>query len=340
MKTTMTNKDKDSHYFQLHIDDDETENTHNKSTQIESEKELNSLSLSDKPFVEPAPEPEEFSNVQNSKPQIDVQPAQLPITNEKYQQKEVKSSNKNDTSQAVGSSKWKDTLYSISYSLFFFITGFIILNWSAISQRANHFYRELTGQNKNTPLTQLVDDLPGEQGVSRGESDAIDAVPDLDLELAPLEDRIIIPRISQNIPIVRISTDSLIKRDWTALENEMQDALQNGVVHYPGTSLPGQHGNVVVTGHSSYFPWDPGRFKDVFALLHDVEVGDKVVIYYKQQKYIYEIDEIEVVTPDDIDVLKQTPEDTLTLITCTPVGTNLKRLIVKAKPIAKNLQSL
>jgi LPXTG-site transpeptidase (sortase) family protein len=60
------------------------------------------------------------------------------------------------------------------------------------------------------------------------------------------------------------------------------------------------------------------------------------VIYYRQNKYLYEIDEIEVISPNEIDVLRQTPNDKLTLITCTPIGTNINRLIVHAKPIAIN----
>jgi sortase A len=104
-------------------------------------------------------------------------------------------------------------------------------------------------------------------------------------------------------------------------------------VHYPGTAEPGEHGNVVITGHSSYFLWDPGRFKDVFALLHQVVVGDTVVVYHNQEKYQYKVYQIEVVMPDQVDVLAQAGGDRLTLITCTPVGTNLKRLIVLAKPV-------
>ena len=68
--------------------------------------------------------------------------------------------------------------------------------------------------------------------------------------------------------------------------------------------------------------------------------GDRIVIYYGQDKYIYEIKNIEVVLPEDIEVLKQSPNEKLTLITCTPVGTNLKRLIISAEPIAINGQSL
>lgn len=226
-------------------------------------------------------------------------------------------------------------------SAVFLIVGFFILNWSAYSQIALLKWQQFWGLNENTPLTELIEENPvvlNEELLEVSSDPEIQRrqIPDLNLEVTPLDDRIIIPRINQNIPIVRVSSESLIKRDWGALESEMQAALQEGVVHYPGTSLPGQTGNVVITGHSSYFPWDPGRFKDVFALLHDVVVGDKIVVYYKQTKFTYEISETEVVLPEDIDVLKQTPSDKLTLITCTPVGTNLKRLIVSAKPIAIN----
>src|SRR5438552_3712454 len=41
-------------------------------------------------------------------------------------------------------------------------------------------------------------------------------------------------------------------------ENEFQNFLQNGVVHYPGTALPGQPGNVYIFGHSSDYIWSKG----------------------------------------------------------------------------------
>jgi LPXTG-site transpeptidase (sortase) family protein len=158
-------------------------------------------------------------------------------------------------------------------------------------------------------------------------------IPPLDLQVSPPDDRIIIPRINKNVPIINVSTENLLKRDWDALEKDIQEALRSGVVHYPGTAQPGEHGNVVITGHSSYFVWDPGRFKDVFALLHEVVVGDTILIYRNQEKYVYQVYKKEIVTPDQVNVLTQQGEDRLTLITCTPVGTNLKRLIVLAKPV-------
>ncbi len=257
----------------------------------------------------------------------------------------------------------KDAGKQILVIAIIFIIGFLAMNWSAYYKIAKNEITKLFGNGAESPLDRFAEDenLPlhedgeisqndnGERILRAEQESTIPqsgltfsptvekkkklAVPDLHIDVAPIDNRIIIPRIDQNIPIVRVSSENLIKRDWAALENDIQGALQDGVVHYPGTSLPGQKGNIVITGHSSYFPWDPGRFKDVFALLHDVVVEDRIVVYYNQKKYIYEVEDIQVVLPDDIRVLEQTESDQLTLITCTPIGTNLKRLIVVAKLI-------
>ncbi|MBI2634574.1 sortase [Candidatus Peregrinibacteria bacterium] len=235
----------------------------------------------------------------------------------------------------------KNAARQLFVSIIILAAGFLVLNWSAYSQIAKSKWQKWRGIEQTTPLTGLTspEDKPvvtENLEITAGLNRKQDKIPPLNLEITPIDNRLIIPRINQNIPIVRVSSESLLKRDWDGLEKEIQGALRDGVVHYPGTSLPGQAGNVVITGHSSYFPWDPGRFKDVFALLHDVVIGDRMIIYHNQNKYLYEVNDIQVVMPDNIQVLKQSPEDHLTLITCTPVGTNLKRLVVTAKPIAIN----
>lgn len=239
----------------------------------------------------------------------------------------------------------KDASRQIIASAIILVVGFLLLNAQAFYQIASSKWAKYANGDQESPLNELVVNNVVEssgQQLTTSSNPEIQKkqIPKLDMEITPSDNRIIIPRINQNIPIVRVSSESLISRDWAALEKEMQEALKNGVVHYPGTSLPGDTGNVVITGHSSYFPWDPGRFKDVFALLHDVVEGDKLVVYYEQDKYIYEVTDIKIVLPEDIEVLKQTPDDKLTLITCTPVGTNLKRLIVSAKPIEVNGQKI
>ncbi|MFA7685750.1 MAG: class D sortase [Candidatus Gracilibacteria bacterium] len=239
---------------------------------------------------------------------------------------------------------FKDAGRQIVASLVILVIGFFALNWSAYYQIAKNKWDGYTGVSNSQNLTQLIERNPvTESQVVLETSGDIDIqkkqIPDLNLEVMPIDTRLVIPRINQNIPIVGVSSKNLVEHDWNALEKDMQEALKKGVIHYPGTSYPGQKGNIVITGHSSYFPWDPGRFKDVFALLHQMKIGDKVMIYYNQEKYVYEVTETKVVLPSNIDVLKQTPDDKLTLITCTPVGTNLKRLIVTAKPITEEKPS-
>lgn len=220
-------------------------------------------------------------------------------------------------------------------SLLIFAVVFVVANFSAYSQIAISKWQNLWGTKELSPLHQLVDEKETAESQPLETSNRMELqkkkIPILDIEVMPTDNRIVIPRINQNIPIVNVSSENLVKKDWNALEKDMQSSLKDGVVHYPGTALPGQNGNIAITGHSSYFPWDPGRFKDVFALLHEVQKGDKIVVYYSQEKYTYEVDEIKIVKPNNIDILKQTPGDQLTLITCTPVGTNLNRLVVIAK---------
>lgn len=152
--------------------------------------------------------------------------------------------------------------------------------------------------------------------------------------VGPPENRIIIPKLNLNVPLVTPSYAALLKEDWTQVETDIQEALQGGVVHYPGTARPGQAGNFFVTGHSSYYPWAPGKFKTVFARLHQLKPGDEYIVYYGGDKHRYVVTERKEVKPSDISVLDQpTRERRATLMTCTPVGTTLRRLIIVAEEV-------
>lgn len=152
--------------------------------------------------------------------------------------------------------------------------------------------------------------------------------------VGPYEDRIIIPKLNINAPIVRPSMGALMKEDWIQFENDIQTALRDGVVHYPGSARPGQAGNFFVTGHSSYYPWDNGKYKNIFARLHELDVGDTYSVYYGGDRHTYRITKKYEVKPSDVSVLDQpTTQRLATLMTCTPIGTTLRRLIVLAEEI-------
>ena len=157
----------------------------------------------------------------------------------------------------------------------------------------------------------------------------------IDFSIAPTDNRLVIPKLGKSIPLVNMNTEHIEGENWSDLEGQIQDGLRNGVVHYPGTARPGQFGNVFLTGHSSYYPWDSGKFKDVFALLGKLDTNDRFYVYYDQIKYTYQIYEKVEVQPSNVDVLSQ-PRDRkiATLMTCTPVGTALRRLIIKADQVS------
>ncbi|HEY5550003.1 MAG TPA: class D sortase [Candidatus Saccharimonadales bacterium] len=137
--------------------------------------------------------------------------------------------------------------------------------------------------------------------------------------------RILINKINVKAPIVMDQT--------TVNQVAFQVALRRGVVHYPNTALPGQQGNVVIFGHSSGQWWAPGDYKFVFTLLDKLTLDNKIFIEYQGVRYIYRVYDITVVEPTNLSVLNQGSNNILTLITCTPVGTSSKRLIVKAQQI-------
>ena len=152
--------------------------------------------------------------------------------------------------------------------------------------------------------------------------------------IGPPENRVIIPKLGLNVPLVTPSYQALLDEDWAKVEEDIQNALQMGVVHYPGTARPGQAGNFFVTGHSSYYPWASGKYKTVFARLHNLEPGDEYYVYYGGDQHRYIVRSKKEVSPTNVDVLDQPVSKRFaTLMTCTPVGTTLHRLVIVAEEV-------
>ncbi len=143
------------------------------------------------------------------------------------------------------------------------------------------------------------------------------------------DNMIFIPKIGVQAPVVYAQSNA---------PAEINKLLLSGVVHYPGTAMPGQKGNVFITGHSSYYWWSKGLYNTVFSILDKVVVGDVVYINYGGTRYTYKISNVKVVSPNNLSVLAQGEGNILTLMTCTPVGTNYKRLIVTADQIYPAVQ--
>jgi sortase A len=108
------------------------------------------------------------------------------------------------------------------------------------------------------------------------------------------------------------------------------NVLQAGIGHFPGSSLPvgGESTHCVLSGH---------RGLPSSKLLTDLDqlvVGDVFMVYTLDETLTYEVDQILIVEPDELDALQIVQgQDLCTLVTCTPYGVNTHRLLVRGHRI-------
>ncbi len=117
-----------------------------------------------------------------------------------------------------------------------------------------------------------------------------------------------IPSLQLKVPILE-GTDDL--------------TLDRGVGHITGTAWLSDGGNIGIAGHRDGF----------FRALKDIHVGDTIDLHSQQGSTHYLVDEIQIVSPDDVSVLEPRAKSSLTLVTCYPfyfVGSAPLRYIVHA----------
>jgi sortase A len=140
----------------------------------------------------------------------------------------------------------------------------------------------------------------------------------LGIAFAPPEAILRVPSAGIEVPVLEGTSDLILNR---------------GVGHIPGTALPGQPGNLVITGHRDGF----------FRALKDVVPGDAIDIERPGGRTAqdnstpridhYIVRSMKVVLPSDTSVLKSTTSQVLTLVTCYPfyfVGAAPERYVVQA----------
>jgi sortase A len=122
------------------------------------------------------------------------------------------------------------------------------------------------------------------------------------------------------IEIARIGVAAMI------LEGTGERTLRHAVGHIPRTPLPGQSGNVAIAGHRDTF----------FRALRNVRHDDEITLTTLAGSYRYLVDSAQVVAPEDTEVLDNSSDRILTLVTCYPfyfVGPAPKRFVVRAHRI-------
>lgn len=110
------------------------------------------------------------------------------------------------------------------------------------------------------------------------------------------------------------------------LEGVGQRTLRRAVGHIPGTALPGEQGNVAIAGHRDTF----------FRSLRDIRQDAEITLTTLHGSYRYRVESTRVVEPEAIEVLADSGDAVLTLVTCYPfdfIGPAPKRFIVRAHKI-------
>ena len=137
------------------------------------------------------------------------------------------------------------------------------------------------------------------------------------------------------IVIPKIRASSKIVANVDPFQEEIyQRALTQGVAHAKNTVFPGQTGNIFLFSHSSVNFYEANRYNSVFYLINKMETGDEIDLYYQDEKFTYQVDNKKIVSPENISYLTSpSSKKVLTLMTCWPPGTTLKRLVVTATAI-------
>jgi LPXTG-site transpeptidase (sortase) family protein len=188
-----------------------------------------------------------------------------------------------------------------------FAVSFFIVNWPAMSQKAEYWWK-IDYQNKSSIATKPIVIPP---------------------EIPMDESKLMIGKINVEADII-----------WDIPISKSKPYLDKGIVHADKTAHPDEIGNVFISGHSSNYVWVKGKYQSIFSLIDKLLAGDKITLTYKGKIYQYIVVDSVIVKPTDLSVLKPTNEPILSLMTCYPVGTSNKRLVVRAKLVSPRINSI
>ena len=200
--------------------------------------------------------------------------------------------------------QWTQRLFFASAVLLLGYCGFVVVDAWVFQQRESRSLEHLLEDRRKAADNDLqlrrVTSTPGLPSIVTGGL------------IGGLIGRLEIPRLELSVVII---------------EGDDSKTLRRAVGHIPATPIPGQTGNVALTGHRDTF----------FRPLRKIRVNDIIVLTTLQGEYHYRVVSTRVVSPDNVAVLNASDGESLTLVTCYPfyfVGSAPSRFIVRAERIA------
>ncbi len=151
------------------------------------------------------------------------------------------------------------------------------------------------------------------QGYAYQSTKTIEVLQEEAKELPPIpeDNRLVIPKIYVNAPIV---------------DGEDESVLDFGMWRIPNTSTPDKGGNTVIAGHRTLYTSGP----DTLYNLDKIEINDLLLVYWQGKEYVYKVYDITEVSSESMEILDNTIDSRITLFSCTPKWTSEQRLVVKA----------
>jgi sortase A len=111
--------------------------------------------------------------------------------------------------------------------------------------------------------------------------------------------------------------------DVAFVEGLSREALATGPGHYSDTPMPGLGGNVAIAGHRT-------TNGAPFWGLGSLRLGDEITLHTRTGRFVYRVQWVKVVAPDDWSIVRPTSKPSLTLTTCNPWFSARERLVVRA----------
>jgi LPXTG-site transpeptidase (sortase) family protein len=152
----------------------------------------------------------------------------------------------------------------------------------------------------------------------------------LDFNLLPPTDRIIIPTINLNAPLLQ---SSFTKNIDSITKDDFNKDLTKWVVQYPTTPKAWAGGNTLIFGHTSVESRKGNPYSTIFSKLPKLLSWDTLQIVQNGKLYEYAVIAKVIVAPDKVNAeyLKYTNGNYLTLLGCYPLWSDKQRILIIGK---------
>jgi len=205
------------------------------------------------------------------------------------------------------------------YFIFFFLLSFLLINWNEVSWIFN--YRAVSGIIAGVFQGETSEGKIAERkaaGAGKAPEEGASVFP---YSFTERENSLEIPKLEISVPLI-----------FPEKESEVQALLNRGVVHYPGSALPGVKGQTIILGHSAPLGWPKIRYDWVFTSLAQLDKGDEIFVYFDHKKYAYKVKgKLFLDRGESLSYPLTNSENMLILISCWPPGKDFRRIAVKAE---------